>query len=211
MDTSSKEDTGPRPPAATLFARARAGDRQAFDALFALAADRVRYFIRLRLGAALKERVESVDILQDAYLDAYTSFETFEASDDRAFVRWLCRIAEHRLLDCRDYLDARKRKPPGGVHPVSKVLQVARDSGTGPVTAAERADTRERLARAMLELADEERDALEKRHFESMTIEEIGHAMGRSETAVRRLLGRATAKLGRMLAPAAGGRDSAHD
>ena len=41
MDTSRKEDTCVRPPAATLFARARAGDRQAFDALFALTADRI--------------------------------------------------------------------------------------------------------------------------------------------------------------------------
>lgn len=210
MKTSRKENSGALPSVATLFARARSGERPAFDALFALAADRVLYFIHLRLGSALKQQVESVDILQDTYLDAYTSFETFAASDDRAFVRWLCRVAENRIRDCRDYIEAKKRTPPGGVHPISKVLQVARDSGTGPVTAAERADMRERLAKAMRELAEEERDVLAKRHFEDMTIEEIGHAMGRSETAVRRLLGRATAKLGRTLAPAEGGGNAAH-
>ncbi|HAK97412.1 MAG TPA: hypothetical protein DCM87_21100 [Planctomycetes bacterium] len=202
MQTAGKEDSHARPSRAILFERARKGDRNAFDALFALAAGRILYFIRLRLGKALHGQIESMDVLQDAYLDAYTSFEHFKESDDKAFVRWICRIAEHRIHDCKDYFDAKKRRPPHGMHAVSRVLQLAKESGTGPLTAAERADTRERLARAMERLEEEEREVLVKRHFESMTIEEIGHAMGRSETAVRRLLGRATVRLGRVLAPA---------
>ena len=40
METSGNKDTRSRPSVTTLFERAREGDRQAFDALFALAADR---------------------------------------------------------------------------------------------------------------------------------------------------------------------------
>ena len=53
-----------------LWLKARNGDREAYDRLFGLHAERALLFIRARLGPRLREKVESVDVLQDAYLAA---------------------------------------------------------------------------------------------------------------------------------------------
>ena len=76
-------------PASTarLLQRARDGDRAAYDRLFALAADRLLLYVRLRLGKGLRDRLESMDVVQEAYLEAWKDLATFEPRDDGAFAR----------------------------------------------------------------------------------------------------------------------------
>ena len=50
--------------------RALAGDREAWNELFAGAREGLRLRIEARLGARLRERVEADDILQEGYLAA---------------------------------------------------------------------------------------------------------------------------------------------
>lgn len=179
-----------------LVLRARAGDREAYDRLFALTADRVLLYVRMRLGEGLRRELESMDVLQEAYAEALRSLGDFDRGDDGAFARWLCRIAENRIRDLADRHGAAKRRPPGGVRPVTEVLDRVRASGTGPVTCAARAEKRACLERAVGALGDEERQAILLRYFQDRTVEEMGEVMGKSPSAVRRLLGRAIARLG---------------
>src|SRR5262249_28671049 len=72
-----------------LCDKARAGDREAYDRLFGLHADRALLFIRARLGPRLREKVESQDVLQEAYLAAHQAFASFRYTDEGAFTRWL--------------------------------------------------------------------------------------------------------------------------
>src|SRR5262249_34391259 len=134
----------------TLWRKARAGDMSAYDRLFALHADRAVLFIRARLGPRLRASVESVDILQDAYLAAHAGVGRFDypEGDDGAFLRWLFRIIENRLRDLNDRVSAKKRQP---------VDLPTLDPATGPVTAAERAERREALVRALDALEDDHR------------------------------------------------------
>jgi RNA polymerase sigma factor (sigma-70 family) len=61
-----------------------------------------------------------------------------------------------------------------------------------------------------IEALDEpEREALLLRHFEDATVDEIAERLGRSPSAVRRLLGRAAARLGDALSALEGGRHGA--
>jgi RNA polymerase sigma-70 factor (ECF subfamily) len=179
------------PATKVLWEKARAGDRSAYDQLFALHADRALLFVRARLGPALRGRVESTDVLQDAYLAAHKDFDRFTYTDDGAFLRWLCRIIENRIRDGDDYFAALKRQP----------VELPRSDPAGPSTLLDRADGRRKVAAALDDLAEDHRQVLLLRYFEGLSAEEAGELMGRSAGAVRNLTARALAELGKRLQP----------
>jgi RNA polymerase sigma-70 factor (ECF subfamily) len=172
-----------------LCARARAGDREAYDHLFRLHQDRALLFIRARLGPKLREQLESQDVLQEAYLAAHQGFAGFEYTDEGAFTRWLCRIIENRIRDLGDHFAARKRRP----------VALPQPAPTGPITALDRAEHREKVVRALDGLNDDHRQVLLLRFFEGLSAEEVGERMGRSAGAVRKLTARALTELGKHL------------
>jgi RNA polymerase sigma-70 factor (ECF subfamily) len=172
-----------------LCEQAQAGNQEAYDRLFALHTDRVLLFIRSRLGPKLRTNLESQDVLQDAYLAAHQAFGKFTYTDDGAFMRWLCRIIEHRLCDLGDHFAARKRQP----------VELPRLDPSGPVTKIDRTEHRERVAKALGNLSDDHRQVLLLRFFEGLTAEEIGEKLKRSPGAVRNLTARALVQLGKNL------------
>jgi RNA polymerase sigma factor (sigma-70 family) len=186
--------------AAELAARARAGDRDAFDELAARVAERVSLFVRLRLGGKLRASVEEDDVLQDAWLAAFEDFGRLEWRGEDAFAHWVCRLTENRIRGMADHYGAKKRNPSRGFARASDVVEAVRASATGPATAAERTERNGRLARAMERLDEDEREALLHRHFEDRPVAEIAALMGRSPSATTRLLGRATSRLGELMA-----------
>ena len=182
-----------------LVEKAKGGDHEAYDQLFAHAADRALLFIRLRLGPQLRAKLDAMDVLQEAYIEAHKAFDRFEYTGEDAFARWLCRIIDNCIRGLADYHGAKKRKGSKPTIHESGVLKQLRDSTTGVVTKADRLDAREKLAISMETLDEEQREVLLLRHWQDLTIEEIAQRMDRSPSAVRRLLGRATTRLGALL------------
>ena len=186
-----------------LIAKARAGQRDAADQLFARAADRVLLYVRMRLGTALRARVDAMDVLQETFLHAQRAWPRFElperADAERALVHWLCAIAENRIRDLAAWHGAARRAVAREQREVTAVLREVQRSGHGPATSLVRRDERDRLADAVDQLPDEDREVLLLRHFEGLTVDAIADRTGRSESSVRRALGRAVARLGRQL------------
>ena len=172
-----------------LWLKARGGDRIAYDRLFGMHAERALLFIRARLGPRLRQKVESVDVLQDAYLAAHQAFARFDYTDESAFTRWLCRIIDNRIRDLGDHFDALKRQP----------VELPRSDPTGVITALDRAEHREKIARGLEALDEDHRQVLLFRFFEGLTSEETGERMGRTAGAVRKLTARALVELGKKL------------
>ena len=194
--SDSKPSTHSR---AGLLARAREGDEEAFGALFESCAPRVLAYIRLRLSPELAGRLEPVDVLQETALEAFRSIHDFETRESGSLSGWLCRIAENRLRDLAGFHGAQKRRAPRADRPLSRLLERACRSATGPLSAAAREEGRERVAGALERLEPAERDALLLRYFQGAGTGEIATQLGRSETAVRRLLGRAAVRVGQLL------------
>lgn len=186
-------------PTADLLASARSGNQQAWEALFARHADRLQLFVRLRLGPALACQVEPADVLQETYLRALQALPQFESRGSGSFLNWLCRIADNCLHDLADHHGAAKRRPPGVAERLSRIVDHARLSATGPPTAAARLEAQGRLTQALQRLPEDERQALVLRFFEGRSLDELAPLLGRSATSVRRLLGRAMALLGQAL------------
>jgi RNA polymerase sigma-70 factor (ECF subfamily) len=176
-------------PTKVLWQKARGGDREAYDQLFRLHADRALLFIRARLGPSLREKLESGDVLQEAYLAAHRAFAQFDYTDDAAFLRWLCRIIDNRIRDLGDHFAAQKRQPAPLPH----------SEPTGPFTALARAQDREKIAQALDQLSDDHRQVLLLRYFEGLSAEEAGARLSRSAGAVRKLTARALTELGKLL------------
>jgi RNA polymerase sigma-70 factor (ECF subfamily) len=182
-----------------LVALARGGDAAAYDRLFAVAADKVLFFIRMHLRSPLREEMDPLDVLQETYLEAHRSFVRFDHRGTGSFSRWLCRIAAHVLAGLADRAGASKRRPPGRRRSISRVLDTVVESGVDPGEIAARREEIERLEQAMAALDGDERRALLLRYFQEETIEAMAEILEMSPTAVRRLLGRATARLGERL------------
>jgi RNA polymerase sigma factor (sigma-70 family) len=165
----------------------------AFEPGFEAALERVRAYLRLRLSPELARGTEPDELLHETWLEARRSFPTFEPRGPGSFERWLCRIAENRVRDLARRERAPARRPPE--EGFSRLLERIGASATGPASAAGRAERDARLERAMAGLDPEERLALLLRHFQGATLGEIAAELGRSETATRRLLGRALGRL----------------
>ncbi len=197
MDRHSSTEGLPREPSVG----------QDFDAHFARSAERLLVYLRLRMGPDLCARIEPLDALQEVYLKASGLRERFTSGDEGDFVRWLCRIAENHLQDLVRYHGALRRRPATPPAPISAVIEGLRKNATGPVTAAGRAEEQLRLREAIAALEEAQRTVVLMRFFQGRSLDEIAHRTGRSPSAVRRLLGRATASLGTRLGTDGGNHD----
>jgi RNA polymerase sigma-70 factor (ECF subfamily) len=183
-----------RAESTALLREARAGSREALDALYARVAGRLLALIRLRLGPSLRAHLESRDVLQATLLRSFERIDQFEGADGATLMAWLARIAEHEIRDRADYHQRQRRDAAREVS--------LEDAGGGPPVEARSAlsqvildEDALRLERAIESLAPDHRQVLLLRAFEERSFREIGRELGRSEDACRMLYARAMAAL----------------
>jgi RNA polymerase sigma factor FliA len=83
----------------------------------------------------------------------------------------------------------------GDHHEAGSLLEVAIDSGAGPYTQLERQELKRRLARALGELPERERQILALYYEQELTLAEIGRVIGVGESRVSQLRTQAIARL----------------
>jgi len=182
------------PSVTTLLLEAREGSEQALNRLFEQCGERLLGLIRLRMGAKLRSRMESTDLLNATLLRAFRSFDSLEARNTPSLMAWLARIAESEIRDEADRLNAQRR---------DAAKEVALDSGVAELAARLRSQTsrlvlsesRLRLEAALGELSDEYREIVVLRRYEELGFKEIGSRLGKSPDACRMLLARAMTAL----------------
>ena len=86
-----------------LVHRAQRGDDLALNDLIARYQERLHRIVCIRLGARLKQHVESVDIVQETFAVAFQKLGDFELRSHASILQWLARIAENRIRDANDY------------------------------------------------------------------------------------------------------------
>ncbi len=165
----------------------------------AAAAERVRLFVRVRLGSRLRARFEIEDVLQETLAAALVAWERFEDRGDGSLVRWLCRIAETTIRSLAEREGALKRTPPGERERITRALRRMEDDATGPATAAGRAEKNAAVARSLEMLDEDEREIVLARFFRGLPFEEVAREAGISVSTARRRMGRALLALGEIL------------
>ena len=185
--------TSDEPTTRTLLRKAREGDRAAMEALFARSYPDLVQAARFRMGAALRARMDTLDLAQDAYFDAFRDLERYRYRGKGSFRRWLLGILENKIRSRLDFLRARKRDARREV--VLEERQAPPAPVGSPTQEVVRGEDRERLERAMDRLPERYRDVIVSRYYLRMSWREIGELTSRSEEAAQMLCHRALRKL----------------
>jgi RNA polymerase sigma-70 factor (ECF subfamily) len=186
-----------------LVTLAKEGDPSAVDQLCRIYGERIRRIIRLRIDRKLRPKLDSVDVVQDALVQALAGLENFTYKNEGDFLRWLSKIAENKLHDILDKFHADKRdirreipfkkieaNTEGGSFGIDGPLQT-----TTPSVLFSRKEQLDRLESAIDQLKPEYREVIFLSRIERLSHEEIAVKMGKSKGAVAMLLSRALVAL----------------
>jgi RNA polymerase sigma-70 factor (ECF subfamily) len=188
----------------TLLERARAGDRQAFEDLFARHRPYLRQLVELRLDPRLRPRVDPSDVVQEAHIEAFRRLGTYLEERPMPFRLWLRQIAHDRTLKAWRYHRGTARRALGREVPLPErsSLVLARRllaGGSSPGRALDRGDLARRLRQAMAQLPEADREVILMRHFEGLSNQEVGCLLGLEPGTVSKRHGRALLRLHRIL------------
>ena len=175
--------------------RAQSGDSDAFRLLVE---QHSRHIFRLAFRMTGNEQ-DAEDVVQETFLRAYKQLDKYEARS--SFSTWLFRIASNYSLDL---IRSRKRhedKRETGSPESGDILASIAGGEPGPDRIAYSGEVKQRVGEALNELSAQERTAFVLRHFEGLSIEEIGEALGTGVNATKHSIFRAVQKLRRSLEP----------
>jgi RNA polymerase sigma-70 factor (ECF subfamily) len=183
-----------------LVARARMGDRAAFDGLVERYAPRL-YNLTLRITGS---REEAEDCVQEAFLKAFSSLRHFRG--ESAFSTWLYRVAvnvandsnrrqQHRPLSSSELYATDDSSEED---PVMRTLPA--DSGD-PAQEMARTERREVVLRALRALPEHHRTIIILSDLQGLSYEEIASVIGAKVGTVKSRLNRARLALKERLEP----------
>jgi len=175
-----------------LLARAREGDRQALDEVFARAIPRLKRWTSGRLPRWARDMVDTDDLVQETVIATLKRIDVFEYRVDAALQAYLRQAVMNRIRN--EIRRATRHPAPGSL-----------DSGA---PANDLSPLEEMIGREELEAYDEAMAALEPQEREAIVgrvelglgYAELAAAMGRpSPDAARMAVGRALLKLATLL------------
>jgi RNA polymerase sigma-70 factor, ECF subfamily len=179
---------------AEVVTRVRAGDRALFEILMR------RHNVRLYRAAraVLKNEDDVEDVMQQAYINAFTHLHQFE---ERAqFSTWLIRIGLNEAFARRRKMHAAESREERGSH-VSDDRQQVIDAMPSPQPDPERQAYARELHRVLEDavdaLPDTYRTVFMLRDVEGLSTSETGEGLGLGEEAVKTRLHRARALIRR--------------
>lgn len=193
---------------AKLVARAKAGDTDALNELFARYHRLMVEVARRRIGPRLRMKEEPDDLAQTTFREATRDFANYEYRGESSLVHWLIQILQNKIRDKAEFYSASKRDLSR-----ERTMDAAPDSEPESMPSLEppstdlsvtmqvqRVENYDYLRRALAELSDEHRQAITLVFFQGKQLKDVGAMMGgKTEDAVRMMLRRAEARLHEIL------------
>jgi RNA polymerase sigma-70 factor (ECF subfamily) len=167
----------------------------------------LRLLARLQLDPRLQAKLDPSDVVQQTLLEAHQALPRFQWRCDAELAGWLRQILAHNLADAvrrygtgvRDV--SLERSLEASVEESSARLErCLATEGSAPDRHAERQEQLFRLAEALARLPEDQRTAVDLKHFQECSVEEIARQMGRSGASVAGLLRRGMKRLRELLA-----------
>jgi len=186
-----------------LVRLAKGGDQSAIDQLFKAYNERVLRIVRIRMGPELRTKLQSVDLLQDAFISALRGLQNFKYQNEGDFLRWISKIAENRIRDNLEKLHANKRDIRKEI-PLKNNKSTTQDKFLGiygpvdtttPSRIIVRREDLGRLEKAINKLKPEYRQVITMTRIEGLSYKEAAKKLGKSPDAIRMLLSRARTAL----------------
>src|SRR5687767_855769 len=168
-----------------LVDEARSGDAWAFGLLF----DHFHLPVYRYIASRVHRPSDAEDLTQLVFVKALEALPRYEARGI-PFGGWLFRLARNAIID-----QARTRKDH-----LPLLLAVTRETEeAGPEARAALREDLDRVAHALRDLTDDQREVIELRFFAGLSVLEVATAMDRQEGTIRGLQFRAIAALRRSL------------
>jgi RNA polymerase sigma-70 factor (ECF subfamily) len=198
-----------------LLERARDGDPQAVNDIFARHRDRLRRMVELRLDWRLQARVDASDVIQDAFLDVARRLPDYLRQPNLPLFLWLRLVVAERLCALRRHHLGTHMRDAGREVPLALDAMPAPSSAalaahllgrhTSPTQAAVRAERVLRVQEALNALEPIDREILSLRHCEQLSRAEAAAVLGIEEAAAAQRYVRALKRLKNVLADMPGG------
>jgi RNA polymerase sigma-70 factor (ECF subfamily) len=198
-----------------LLRLAATGDPQGWGALLTRHGDRLRRMVALRLDQRLQGRIDASDVLQEAYLEAWSRLPEYLRQPTMPFFLWLRFLTGQRLLILHRHHLGRQMRDAGreislyqGALPEASSAALAAHllgHDTRPSEAAMRIELKLRLQEALNQMDSLDREVLALRHFEQLSRAETAQVLGMRESAVSKRYFRALERLKDILASMPGG------
>ena len=175
------------------------------DELFSRYRNRLQLMVQMRLDRRLQARVDSSDVLQEAFLEATRRYEQYQANPSMPPFLWLrFLVGQQMLLMQRRHLGVKARAATREASLFRAALPEATSQSlaaallgklSSPSQAAMRSELQARLQAAIDSLDEIDREVLVLRHFEQLSNVEMAQVLGLHErtaskryiTALRRL------------------------
>lgn len=187
------------PDASSILAASR-GDPVAIDEVLRAYLPRLQRFVHLRLGAPLRAREDTLDIVQSTVRELL-AHEQFEWRGEVEFRAWLFQAALNKIREKARFHGAAKRATgrelPAGLHALGSDAAL-RDTTTPSRDAMAKEDV-QALEAAFARLTEPQREVLTLARIAGLPHAAIASRLGKSEVAVRQTLVRAMAALGAAL------------
>jgi RNA polymerase sigma-70 factor (ECF subfamily) len=187
-----------------LLRRLESGDERAMTDLFTRHRERLRRMIRLRLDRRLQARIDSSDVLQDAYLEVARRAPEYVARPSMPPYLWVRFLTVQTLLALHRYhlkvhsRDAGQEVSLRACAPQANSASLAEmllGRFTSPTRAARRAEMQMKLQALLNAMEPLDREILALRHFEELTNREAALVLGISQTAASNRYIRALGRL----------------
>lgn len=205
MDESSARTGGGLAGDDDLVERLRAGDESALAALFHRHRERLWRMVQFRLDRRLAARLDSDDILQEAFVSATSRVNSFLSRPDGSAFVWLRLVVGQTMVDVyRRHLGAEMRDAGRDVSVCGSTNSTATSAAlaeqflsaiTSPSHAAMKAELSQQLEEAISALSAIDQEIIALRHFEDLTNAEAAEVLGLQPTAASNRYVRAIARL----------------
>ena len=165
---------------------------------------RLERLVEFRLHPGLRGRVDTADVLQEAYLTISARLPGFLESPDVSLFVWMRRLTLQCVVDIHRHHFRQKRnigkevklsRPATGDQTSMSIAHALLDPRMSPSKAFIQAEELERLHQALQGMDEIDREVLALRHFERLSNNETAEELGLSATAASNRYIRAMARL----------------
>lgn len=162
---------------------------------------------RVGLDRKLQAKLDASDVVQQTLLEAHQGLESFRGDDPAAQAAWLRQILARNLINAardltRAKRDVRKERSLQAAldESASRVEDWLAAEQSSPSQQAQRHERTLRLADALAQIPDSQREAVLLRHFQGCSLKEVADQLQCSTTAVAGLLQRGLKTLRKLMA-----------
>ena len=176
-----------------LLKQAIDGDDAAVNQLLDRHRNSLRQLIRMRLDQKIRKRIDVSDVLQDVLVEANRRLTRYLNDPIMPFHLWLRQIARDRIIDAhRRHRVSAKRSvdreqqmvaPRGYDQSSIHLASLLGDQQLTPAAAALQKEMARKVEAAISELDPKDCEIVVMRHYEHLTNQEIGQALGLTEPA----------------------------